>query len=682
MKSAGVRFTDGSVLTKNNFLTDLNIQDDNLIIEKYGNITKTISLSGITNTSQNNVYFVSTNGDDTNSGISINTPLLTINKAIEVATNGDVIYIDSGTYVTNTEIEINKGISLKGIFGKLNTKIKSDGTTRHRVFKLNHPNCVLEGLTISDGISPDIYGDGEGGNILILNGSKITDCIIENGSGYQYGGNIMVDQGGGIIEKCIIRGGITRFPTGSGGGIAIYDQALVTDCLIYNNTSPTGGGVSTSINSYGTLLLNNTITKNTATGWNVGIVAYGGGWVGQQQGVLKNNIIYGNINNDACFIQYSSTESFKNNNIGVSQSIGGVGISSGNYSVNPLFVNSNTDDFRLQDNSPMKGAGVKNDVFSILDLNNNFKLNTTTPDIGAYQTTINIQDLLTKTKLLSTTTPTTGQFMRFDGTNYSPYTLSTPAQYYYPCSTAAELNAALLAIHNSGGKGGEIQIMSDMSVALTQNYNINNTYIRGGSNGVSMVNLTFTNTNYCYGTFYSIEGIGVNPSSATASPFKATGQGFIKLSRIQHRGTPTEKTIDLGGGSGVYVWVDRCVSLKMTNAASATIYVYQSPDGVDAGGGTVISDNMSIISNASTITYKSDANKTVFTPTTPSHWPTGVNNVYSALNDIGEKLNSSGVTENRPSTNLYVGKTYFDTTLNKPIWYNGTNWVDNNGDII
>lgn len=30
----------------------------------------------------------------------------------------------------------------------------------------------------------------------------------------------------------------------------------------------------------------------------------------------------------------------------------------------------------------------------------------------------------------------------------------------------------------------------------------------------------------------------------------------------------------------------------------------------------------------------------------------------------------------------YLGQVYFDTTLNKPIWYNGINWVDANGNVV
>lgn len=42
----------------------------------------------------------------------------------------------------------------------------------------------------------------------------------------------------------------------------------------------------------------------------------------------------------------------------------------------------------------------------------------------------------------------------------------------------------------------------------------------------------------------------------------------------------------------------------------------------------------------------------------------------------------NGTTSARPTNNLYIGLMYFDTTLNKPIWYNGTTWVDANGTTV
>ena len=35
---------------------------------------------------------------------------------------------------------------------------------------------------------------------------------------------------------------------------------------------------------------------------------------------------------------------------------------------------------------------------------------------------------------------------------------------------------------------------------------------------------------------------------------------------------------------------------------------------------------------------------------------------------------ASGTTEQRPTENLVVGQQYFDTTLNVPVYWNGTEW--------
>lgn len=61
-----------------------------------------------------------------------------------------------------------------------------------------------------------------------------------------------------------------------------------------------------------------------------------------------------------------------------------------------------------------------------------------------------------------------------------------------------------------------------------------------------------------------------------------------------------------------------------------------------------------------------------------SYWGTGIstsNPQWSSWRKIGTQ---AGTTANRPSY-VDVGYNYFDTTLNKPIWYNGANWVDATG---
>ena len=43
---------------------------------------------------------------------------------------------------------------------------------------------------------------------------------------------------------------------------------------------------------------------------------------------------------------------------------------------------------------------------------------------------------------------------------------------------------------------------------------------------------------------------------------------------------------------------------------------------------------------------------------------------------------SAGITAARPSTGLQVGQFYFDTTINRPIWWDGTNWINAAGTVV
>jgi hypothetical protein len=42
----------------------------------------------------------------------------------------------------------------------------------------------------------------------------------------------------------------------------------------------------------------------------------------------------------------------------------------------------------------------------------------------------------------------------------------------------------------------------------------------------------------------------------------------------------------------------------------------------------------------------------------------------------------SGTTANRPTGRLEIGQYYFDTTIGRPIWYNGTNWINAAGTVV
>lgn len=65
--------------------------------------------------------------------------------------------------------------------------------------------------------------------------------------------------------------------------------------------------------------------------------------------------------------------------------------------------------------------------------------------------------------------------------------------------------------------------------------------------------------------------------------------------------------------------------------------------------------------------------------------PQGLQYFYLKLsqaikNDIYTYLIKSGPTISRPTEDLKIGLIYFDTDLNRPIWWNGYEWVDGAGD--
>lgn len=68
---------------------------------------------------------------------------------------------------------------------------------------------------------------------------------------------------------------------------------------------------------------------------------------------------------------------------------------------------------------------------------------------------------------------------------------------------------------------------------------------------------------------------------------------------------------------------------------------------------------------------------------TNSHNVTLINNdVVSPVNLQPNTVGQTGSSNNRPTTNLYNSYQYYDTSLSQPIWYDGTNWRNVNGNIV
>ena len=65
---------------------------------------------------------------------------------------------------------------------------------------------------------------------------------------------------------------------------------------------------------------------------------------------------------------------------------------------------------------------------------------------------------------------------------------------------------------------------------------------------------------------------------------------------------------------------------------------------------------------------------------------TGVSRVWSVwFNQVFQLCFSayqSGTTAQRPTVNLWIGRRYYDTSLNKPVWYTSGGWRDATGTLV
>lgn len=112
----------------------------------------------IVNISAKTIYD-STQGNDTNSGFSINTPLLTWKKATQIASQGDSIFIRSGIYTTNPT-------SYAGVEITPDNKKTVSGSKNHPVVMMKYPkdslnpilDCSFQGTKGLNANNRHVYG--------------------------------------------------------------------------------------------------------------------------------------------------------------------------------------------------------------------------------------------------------------------------------------------------------------------------------------------------------------------------------------------------------------------------------------------------------------------------------------------------------------------------------------------
>lgn len=204
-------------------------------------------------------YYVSTTGSDENDGLSSETAVATIDKAISLATTkNDTIHVAPGTYQTTTQwgpnllaTMVGTGTSrdevvIESSGANRTLRMAADSVVRHltlvgnKDYKADKGGAVemsgglLEDCVIKDGTA-NASNSIEGGNIY-LNGGTIRKCLITGGKAKRRGGNVY--QENGTVENCEIRDGYSEDVAAN----LYFVKGLVTKCTIADGSALNDGG--------------------------------------------------------------------------------------------------------------------------------------------------------------------------------------------------------------------------------------------------------------------------------------------------------------------------------------------------------------------------------------------------------------------------------------------------------
>ncbi len=342
-------------------------------------------------------YYVATNGNNSNSCSQAQTqatPKATIAAGFGCLAGGDTLMIGAGTFpvgINGDNIPSGSNFSAgttKIIGAGANaTKIKPSGAVGIQ-FSGSRSNIEFRSLEVdmsNNGTSGELWEgiqvEGSTRNIRFVDVTVhhgrqniITQTTVSNiefirVEAYSAGVPLCQSSGdteGGLCHGAYIQGTNILLDSCSlhdnnGNGVQWYpgpSNGIMRNCVVYNNrrqTSPGNEGNGIYIDGSNIKVYNNTVYNN----------GYMGIWCQSSSGQYKNNISYGNGEQDL----YNSG-----------------GCSTGtNLTSNPSFVNAAAGNFRLQSGSPAINAGTNLSPDVTTDRDGVPRPQNVTYDIGAYE---------------------------------------------------------------------------------------------------------------------------------------------------------------------------------------------------------------------------------------------------------------------------------------------------------
>lgn len=329
----------------------------------------TIDMGAYENQESVITWYVAPGGSDLNNdGSSWANAKATIQAAIDVAVDCDIIMVDDGVYNVGgrtvgvhalpNRIVIDKPLTVISRNGPEHTIIEGVGPVGPVAVRCAYVgvNATLSGFTLRNGATlatqtgAAFFEELGAGGAYCEAGGILENCILSDNSGVSPGAVY-----GGVLNRCHL---INNHATNWGGGAR---SSTLNNCLLTGNSADlSGGGV------YQGTLNNCTLTENSA-------VNDGGG---AAFATLNNCIAYFNL----APLDPNHLVSTLSNSCSVPSPSG-----AGNIPHDPEFVNPPAGDFRLRATSPCIDLGDNSTAPGPGDLNGRLRITNATVDMGAYE---------------------------------------------------------------------------------------------------------------------------------------------------------------------------------------------------------------------------------------------------------------------------------------------------------
>lgn len=249
---------------------------------------------------QIDTFYVDVQGSDSLGTGSAENPFGTIQVAVSLAGQNDVVIVNSGTYYEQVNIE-GEGFTLASKF--LETEDSSfitntiiDGNYAQNVLSVNDQTegeMKVVGFTIQNGFQTDVSEIWYGAGVFCSRSNPfISNCIIRDNKAYKTGGGMCLYESNATVTDCLIENNKTQSKISEGGGVAVVGglPSFTRVSILNNRSNSVGGGMF--INAGEVRINNSKFIQNETIGDGGGIFSQGGKLIMDETSMVSNRAHY------------------------------------------------------------------------------------------------------------------------------------------------------------------------------------------------------------------------------------------------------------------------------------------------------------------------------------------------------------------------------------------------------